>query len=468
MNGRRIGLLSALLASGCSTVNHEATLSRIHTDVSDRAAVLVDWEAEQRGTEAIEQLVAAKLGGEMTVDDAVAVSLLKSPRLRALYRELGVAESEIVAAGLPQNPAFVVQRRFPGQAAEYDVTQEFMSVFLIPLRRRLAETQFDRERLRVTQELVNQTAEVRSAYFRAQAAAQIVEMRRSVAAAGDASLEAARALRNAGNTNRLGVAQEQIGANRARLDLADAELEVAASRERLNVLLGLWGEETRWRIPGRLPDLPEREVSPEELERAAVSERLDLASQRAEIEGLAQSLGITNITALIPDLSLTAHTEREPEGKTTSGPSLSFVAPIFDYGQAARARARNLLLQAEDRYAALAIEIRSEVRSAFTRMSLARKKAEFYRREVLPVQETVTRETQLQFNGMFFGVFQLLQARQAQIDAGRDYIQALSEYWLARTELEKALGRRLPAGELRPSSVGEEPAGPTMHHHHGG
>lgn len=468
MNGRRIGLAATLLAAGCSTVNHDATVNRVREDVTDRAAVAVDWEAEREGTAAVERLVAAKLGGVMTVDDAVAVSLLKNPRLRALYRDLGVAESDIIAAGLPQNPAFVVQRRLPGQAAEYDVTQEFMSVFLIPLRRRLAETQFERERLRVTQELVNQTAEVRASYFRAQAAEQTAEMRRSVADAEDASLEAAKALRDAGNTNVLSVSQEAIGANRARVALADAELEVAVSRERLNVLLGLWGEETRWRIPGRLPGLPEREVSPEELERTAVSGRLDLAAQRAEIEGLAQSLGITNITALIPDLSLTAHTEREPEGNVTSGPSLSFVAPIFDYGQAARARAKNLLLQAEDRYAALAIEIRSEVRAAFSRMSLARSKAEFYEHEVLPLQETVTRETQRQYNGMYFGVFQLLQARQAQIDAGQDYIQAISEYWLARTDLEKALGRRLPTGELRPGSVGAPGPVRAKHHHHGG
>lgn len=466
MKGRRLALTSVLLASGCAAVDPQPAIDRVRAEVADRAAVSVDWELERQGHEAVGRCVAAKLAGEMTADDAVAVALLKNPTLRALYRELGVAQSDVVAAGLPENPVFSVERRFRGRAAEFDVAQEFMSVFLIPLRRRLAESEFDRERLRVTHELLEHTAEVRSAYFRVQAAEQLVEMRRSVVEAMDASLTAARALRAAGNNAALDVAQAERGANQARLEHADAELEAVEARERVNVLLGLWGEETRWRIPPRLPEIPSADVPVAEFERRAVSGRLDLASLRAEVEALAQSLGVTRITSVLPELTLGGHSEREPEGNTTRGPSLSLPLSVFGRGQAARARANYLLLQAEDRHAALAIEIRSEVRTAFSRMATARKKAAFYRRSVLPVQQAVTDQTQLLFNGMFVGVFQVLEAKQDQIDAARDYIRALADYWLARTELEKVLGRRLPTGELRPNSVGEPKAGPTTHHHH--
>ncbi len=465
MKGRRVALTSVLLASGCATIDPQPALDRVRAEVADRAAVSVDWELESQGQEAVGRCVAAKLGGEMTADDAVAVALLKNPTLRALYRELGVAQSDVVAAGLPESPVFSAERRFRGKAAEFDVAQEFMSVFLIPLRRRLAESEFERERLRVTHEVLDHTAEVRSAYFRVQAAQQLVELRRSVVQAMDASLTAARALRAAGNNAPLDVALAERGANQARLEHADAELEAAEARERVNVLLGLWGEETRWRIPPRLPELPAADVPVGELERRAVTDRLDLASLRAEVDALAQSLGVTRITSVLPELSLGGHSEREPEGNTTRGPSLSLPLSIFGRGRAARARASYILLQAEDRYAALAIEVRSEVRTAFARMATARKKAAFYRRAVLPVQQTVTDQTQLLFNGMFVGVFQILEAKQDQIAAARDYIQALADYWLARTELEKVLGRRIPTGELQPNSVGEPKAAPTMHHH---
>jgi cobalt-zinc-cadmium efflux system outer membrane protein len=466
MNGKRIGFAVAVFAAGCSSTGGRASPEQVHTDVTDRAGVPADWEVAEGGREAVERFVAAKLAGEMTVDDAVAVSLLKNPRLRALYRELGVAESDIVAAGLPENPVFAPSRRFPGKATEFDVTQEFMSVFLIPLRRRIAESAFERERLRVSHDLVDHAAEVRTAYWNAQAAEQMVGMRRSVAQAMDASLAAARALRKAGNAPPLDVAQEERAANGARLDLADAEFAVVESRERLNVLLGLWGEETRWRIAPRLPELPAEDPAPEELEGRAVTDRLDLLSLRAEIGALAASQGLTGVTSLIPDLTLGGHSEREPEGTNTAGPSLSFPVAIFNRGQAARARANYLLLEAEDRYAALAVEVRAQVRLASGRMSLARKKAEFYRRAVLPVQQAVSDQTQLRYNGMFLGVFQLLRAKQAQIDAGRDYVRAIAEYWLARTELEKALGRRLPTGPLRPATVGEPAGEPMTTHHH--
>lgn len=425
----------------------------------------INWEAEAGGNEAISKFVAEKLGGELTVDDAVAVSLLKNPRLRATYRELGLATGDLVAAGLPENPTVSAERRFRGKAAEFDATQNFLSIFLIPLKRRLGRSEFERTRLSVTHEVVNHTAEVRTAYFHAQAAEQVAELRRTVMQAMDGGVVAAKALRTAGNTAALDVAVAERGANHARLDLADAELEVATARERLSVLLGLWGQETNWHMPHRLPELPATEIALSDLEERAVRDRLDLASLRAEIEALAQAQSLTRITSVLPELSVDAHSEREPEGDTTRGPAISLPLSIFNRGEAARARAKYSLLQAEDRYAALAIEIRSEVRAAYARMETAKQKAAFYRTAVLPTQQVVTDQTLLRYNGMFVGVFDLLIARQEQIDSGRDYIESLDDYWEARTELERVLGRRLPPGELRPSSLEAPKQKPTTHHH---
>lgn len=465
MSSRRAILLFLLVASGCSAVDPQPAIDRLHADVSERAAVEVNWGAEAEGSEAVSKYVAGKLAGELTADDAVAVSLLKNPRLRAFYRELGIAQSDVVAAGLPENPTVSAERRFGGKATEFDVTQDFLSIFLIPLRRRLGESQFERERLTVTHEVVNHAAEVRTAYFHAQAAEQVAELRRTVVGAMDGGVVAARALRAAGNNAEIDVAVAERGANHARLALADAELEVATARERVNVLLGLWGDETRWRMPHRLPEVPVDEVALGELEARAVEGRFDLAALRAEIEALAQSQGLTRITSVLPELSVDAHYEREPEGDATRGPAIALPLSIFNRGEAARARAKYLLLQAGDRYAALALEVRSEVRAAFARMETAKRKAEFYRTAVLPTQQVVTDQTLLRYNGMFVGVFDLLEARQEQIDAGRDYIESLAEYWAARTELERVLGRRLPTGVLRPSSVGEPKRALTAHHH---
>jgi len=51
---------------------------------------------------------------------------------------------------------------------------------------------------------------------------------------------------------------------------------------------------------------------------------------------------------------------------------------------------------------------------------------------------------------MFDGVFQLLRAKEREIDARRDQVEALREFWLANADLEQLLMGRVPS-ELRDS-----------------
>lgn len=66
---------------------------------------------------------------------------------------------------------------------------------------------------------------------------------------------------------------------------------------------------------------------------------------------------------------------------------------------------------------------------------------------------------------MFVGVFELLEANERQVNAGRDYIQTMLDYWVFRSELEKAIGKRLPTGPMQPVVVEDIKSAPAMHHH---
>ena len=48
---------------------------------------------------------------------------------------------------------------------------------------------------------------------------------------------------------------------------------------------------------------------------------------------------------------------------------------------------------------------------------------------------------------MLIGVYELLLAKQNQINAGREYIESLQDYWIARSDLERAVGGRLIVNE---------------------
>ena len=48
-----------------------------------------------------------------------------------------------------------------------------------------------------------------------------------------------------------------------------------------------------------------------------------------------------------------------------------------------------------------------------------------------------------------FPLVDLLRAKQDEVNAGREYIEALRDYWVARAELEKAVGGSLEGKLLR-------------------
>jgi len=191
------------------------------------------------------------------------------------------------------------------------------------------------------------------------------------------------------------------------------------------------------------------------------------------VEVAARSLGLTETFRYIPVVTVSGHYEHEIEAKHSIGPAIGVGVPIFDQGQAAVAKGKALLVQSQQKYAALAVEIRSQVRSAHARMTASAARADYYQREVLPLQQQIVAQTQLHYNAMQTGVFQLLQAKQAQIDAGRVYIESLRDYWIAVSELERAVGGRLPAlpttqsimRASQPTSQPQQTQPPHQHQH---
>ncbi|HEX8323819.1 MAG TPA: hypothetical protein VF595_07880, partial [Tepidisphaeraceae bacterium] len=88
---------------------------------------------------------------------------------------------------------------------------------------------------------------------------------------------------------------------------------------------------------------------------------------------------------------------------------------------------------------ATAVEVRSAARRARNRLLAARAAADYYRRVILPLRHEITQQSQLHYNGMFIGAPQLLQAKQAEVEAGIASIDALRDYWLARTQFDHVL-----------------------------
>ena len=474
---RALAVGLACMMAGCANVPREAGFGEVQNSVRQRIDQRIEWNQGTEADAAVSDSVRALLAQRLSADESVQVALLNNRRLQATYEDLGVAQADLVEAGLLQNPVFLGQIRLPGRPAnpwEADVTQNFLDLFILPLRKRVAQAEFERVKYRVAAIVVEHAAQVRIAFYRLQGATQLRELRGTAAEATEASAELATRQFQTGNISDLDRSNEQALHEEAMSELLRSEADVRTLRERLNGLMGLWGEDAdRWQIVSRLP-APEPDLSLGRLEVLALSQRLDLSQARREIEVVAHSLGLARLrraTGGITQFDVGGHYEREPEGTATWGPSLEITLPIFNQGQPAFARAEAQLRQSQQRFEALSAQIRSDVRVASESMFAAHRLAERYRTSTLPLRERIVRESQLHYNAMQIGPVQLLQARAAQIDAGRQYIESLRDYWVARAELEQAVGGRLPTEPpgTRPTHIETigEPEQQLQRHGHG-
>ena len=295
-------------------------------------------------------------------------------------------------------------------------------------------------------------SDTRKAWVQAVAATETVRYARQVMEAASASAELARRMAVTGNFNALQHAREQSFQADATLNLARAEQWQRASRERLTRLLGLWGEQTGFQLPERLPDLPAALPERPDLEAIAIAQRLDVQGARLAAERTAKSLGLTQATRFVNVLELGVIRDRSNEAPTRSGWELSLELPIFDSGSARLARAEAVYRQALNRAAETAINARSEVREAYSASRSSWEIARYHRSTVVPLRQRIAEENLLRYNGMLIGVFELLADARAQIASVNAAIEALRDFWLAQSELEMALiGRPTSASPALPT-----------------
>lgn len=452
-------LAATLSASGCASVQAGMGFEEVRRTVEERTGKRVHWNQGTPADKAVEDEVAALLRDELNAETAVQIALLNNRRLQATYEELNIAQADLVSAGLLRNPIFDAEIRFPtkggGTGLEMAVVQDFIDILFIPLRKSIAGSAFEAAKARVAGAAIDLAGQVRAAFYAAQATTQVLEMRRKVVAATEAAYTLATRLRAAGNITELDVSNERALFEQGKLDLRSAELELLRNRERLNVLIGLWGNQTQWTMPARLPEPKAEEPDSQGLERRAVERSLELAIARNEIEQAARTLGIARPLALFPDGELGVTAEREGEGDWALGPAISLPLPIFNQGQPAVASAQATLRSVGERYRAQAVALRSQMRVAQAAVIAARERVDYYAKVLLPLRQQIVKQTQLQYNAMQVGAFQLLQAKRDQINAGSDYIGALLQYWLAHTEREQLLNGRMTAFDETTNMNGE-------------
>ena len=473
-------ILFAGLITGCAQIQPKAGFEEVEQTVSTRLDKQIRWSQNSEEDQAVQNQIQQLLQQYLSADSAIQIALLNNKNLQATYENMGIAQAEVVRAGLLKNPVFSFAARFPNEPPssanlEFDLIGDFLNLLMLPAKKHFAEQQFEQVRLDVADQVLSFATTVKKHFYILQSAQQSVLVLNEITTVSEVSYELAQKFYEAGNIDELQLAREQALYETARLNLAQKELEVAGEREQLEQLLSL-NHDQEWNIPSSLNAVPAESATIENLEKLAIDQRLDLQAAGKEVESSATRLGIKRNWRLLAGAEFGISGEHEPDGTDTLGPALSVEIPLFDQGQAEVevAEADAHLRQSEHKLTALVLQIRSEVRSAQNQMIAAQQMAHRYQSTIIPLQERIVTLSQQRYNYMLLGAFDLLTARQDEMKIYQDYIHAVRDFWIARSDLERAVGGNLPPGKNTKSmdmKMPEENSTSTPsddHKHHGG
>ena len=393
-----------------------------------------------------------KLVHKITInaDTAVQVALLNNKGLQAAYADIGINAAQVWQEALPENPKVsigVLGIGAPGleafRAIEGYAVNNILRLATRDRRVDIADTRFRQAQKRAVLETLQLAGRTRAAWINAVGAFETVYYLNQAQIAADAASELAEQLGESGALPKAGQAREHVFYAELAGQRAEAKLAAISAKEDLTRLMGLWGNEVEYFVPDRLPRLPKKRKDNRHIEQAALKNRVDLQIAKLELEALGKSYGLTKATRYVTDFEILAGAEAEKEldaGEIekvkTAQVEFEFVIPIFDSGKPRLRKAELAYMRAANQLAEMAVNARSEARSAHTDYNARYDIARHYRNSVLPLRTKIEEEALLTYNGMITNTFELLADTRAKTNAVLLSVNAKRNFWLSDANLD--------------------------------
>lgn len=397
--------------------------------------------------------------GALTQDQAVRLSLQRSPALRALLAQSQAQEARTRAAARPGLFGLSLERLRQGDEVEVSrtVTLGLLDLLTWPLRDAAATRRIEAEQWQLARQVLTQVQTVRVQWVNAVAAAQRVRYLGDVQSAAATAGELARRMQAAGQFSEAQAAVHQAAEIEARLALTQARRQALTQRESLVRLLGLRGDEAqRLALPTRLPEVP-TEPSPwtaASVSEAASQRRLDLRLAEARWQATRRS-ATANASQSVVDLEAGWQRHATTGQAVQRGPELGIRLVAIDFGVARRQAA------ALDEQAALAqwqqttLAAESSLRERLADQQATLDTAQQAARVLGPVRQRLLGERLKQYNGMLIGPFEVLNEARLHTGAVLTALDAQRDFWLADAALQAAID----GIDMAPGALPAIPAG---------
>jgi len=470
-----------MVGVGCATVDPNPDYNRTRTLIEQSTGAAESYSPEEEGL-AVDEL-SAYLSDGLTLDEAVRIALLNNRKLQVAFFDIGMARADWVQSGLLSNPSLGIGIMFPEGGGRSNIqgslAQNIVDLWQMPVKKRIAEHQVERQVVRVARLAGELAAETKRAYNAAVAANDLFTIAGENLALLGKSYEATKAQREAGVASPLDENLQRGESLRAELALRDARLASVNAKRSLAGLLSLDLNTDGLDLIDPLPEFGERAFDADKLIALAREKRLDLKALEEAVEAGDAEIKLEYLR-VFPEVSIGIAAER-PEGRTQAGrdvaadfaraslrggeptmpdiqtrgerqaekdqdiefmigPNLSVTLPIFDQNQAQVAKATYAQVQAVKSYEDLYLGIAQDIRMAVDRSETLWDNVAFYRGELLPQADRNLEFTEAAYQAGTVGVLTLLESQRSLLDTRRGFIEVWANAATSLSDLERAIG----------------------------
>src|ERR1700678_2072946 len=108
-------VLLSLIAVSCASKVPADSFAEVQKLTGDRTAHIFHWNQHSAADSAVSDELRQVLQKPLGVEDAIQFALLNNRALQATFEDVGIAQADLVQAGLLSNPRFFASLRFPNQ-----------------------------------------------------------------------------------------------------------------------------------------------------------------------------------------------------------------------------------------------------------------------------------------------------------------------------------------------------------------
>ena len=397
--------------------------------------------------------------GPLTLEGAVRRTLRVDPDVQAALSRVRAAEAEANQARLLPNPIISVISRFPEDSGkpviEADLGLELMSLIQRPGRISAADHRLRAASAEVVSAVLDAIAEVEGRYAAVQsldAEMPVLDEQRTLATR---LYQLAQDRLRHGEGTRLDATTLEAQLLSLEVESADKRLSRREERLALARLLGEPSGPADWKLTTW--EAPSAVGAESAWVAAALERRPEVASQRWELAALGVETRLARFSPFEP-AEIGVKAERDLGEPWTVGPAISAPIPLFDWGQAKRAKAAALQSEAEHKLTSVQRGVVEDVRKAYAAYVEAMAAMRLARDRLVPAEERRRQETEAAYLNGQTDVTALTLAGQDLQAAKLKLIELQGKASAALVKLQRAVGGPGVAASLGDTHA---PAAPT-------